>query len=260
MDEEGNPKKFFSRKADVNRHIKSQHEVDWIDCPRKNCERKGPRGFSRRDHLTEHLRGFHMENIAKRNITKRSGKDDGSPERLPASPEIDAADSIDISTNAAPVKLERKLKRGSPKNEAGANFTQRNDDKADLKRVRTNERAEKNSRPSITSHKASSHSQQRPANVATNRLVSQPMVLSPTMYHSPIMAQSAHYTSSQPMAAHYTTGHSMPPYYNPSHDMGNYHYASVPQQYHATQGVHHQTYHPMDPNQPYHPDMTNQTR
>jgi hypothetical protein len=259
MDEEGNPKKFFSRKADVNRHIKSQHDVQWIDCPRKNCERKGPRGFSRRDHLTEHLRGFHMENIAKRNITKRSGKDDASPERLPRSSEIDDADL----TGALTVKPDRKLKRGSPKKEVGTDFAQDEVDGANLKRIRTNEIDQKNSRPSITSYKASSHTQQRPANVDTNRLVSQPMVLSPEINHQPMMPHSIQYAPRQPVVgAHYAAAHSISsPYYAPGHDMGSYyHTSSTPQQYHITQAPYHQTYHPMDPNQPYRPNMGNQQR
>jgi hypothetical protein len=65
-DENGQPKKHFSRKADVTRHIKSRHDVKYIDCPKSKCERKGRQGFTRRDHLTEHLRGFHNAKLPKR--------------------------------------------------------------------------------------------------------------------------------------------------------------------------------------------------
>ncbi|KIY02851.1 uncharacterized protein Z520_01316 [Fonsecaea multimorphosa CBS 102226] len=74
LGEDGSPKKFFSRKADVTRHYKSRHDIKYIDCPKKNCERKGSQGFTRRDHLTEHLRGFHMEKIAKRQIANTKVK------------------------------------------------------------------------------------------------------------------------------------------------------------------------------------------
>lgn len=33
--------------------------VERLDCPRLNCSRKGDNGFTRRDHLTEHLRYYH---------------------------------------------------------------------------------------------------------------------------------------------------------------------------------------------------------
>ncbi|KAH0845539.1 hypothetical protein FOPE_11669 [Fonsecaea pedrosoi] len=74
LGEDGSPKKFFSRKADVTRHYKSRHDIKYIDCPKKNCERKGSQGFTRRDHLTEHLRGFHMEKIAKRPVGNTKAK------------------------------------------------------------------------------------------------------------------------------------------------------------------------------------------
>ncbi|KIW87310.1 uncharacterized protein Z519_11946 [Cladophialophora bantiana CBS 173.52] len=74
LDEEGRPRRFFSRKADVTRHYKSRHDIKYIDCPKRNCERKGSQGFTRRDHLTEHLRGFHMEKIAKRQISNSKAK------------------------------------------------------------------------------------------------------------------------------------------------------------------------------------------
>ncbi|OAP58590.1 hypothetical protein AYL99_07680 [Fonsecaea erecta] len=74
LGEDGSPKRFFSRKADVTRHYRSRHDIKYIDCPKRNCERKGSQGFTRRDHLTEHLRGFHMEKIAKRQMANTKFK------------------------------------------------------------------------------------------------------------------------------------------------------------------------------------------
>lgn len=66
MNEDGIAQRRFSRKADVSRHYSSQHNPQHIDCPRPRCVRKGKQGFTRKDHLVEHLRGFHLEIIAKR--------------------------------------------------------------------------------------------------------------------------------------------------------------------------------------------------
>ena len=66
---DGQPTRFFSRKADVNRHMKSQHEPKYIDCPKNRCLRKGQSGFTRNDHLLEHLRQYHNETIEKRGTT-----------------------------------------------------------------------------------------------------------------------------------------------------------------------------------------------
>ncbi|KIW69140.1 hypothetical protein PV04_05033 [Phialophora macrospora] len=86
LDEKGQPRRFFSRKADVTRHHKSRHEITYIDCPRNNCERKGRQGFTRRDHLTEHLRGFHMVKIAKRHTkVKREEKESHDDSKGPNS-------------------------------------------------------------------------------------------------------------------------------------------------------------------------------
>ena len=66
VDDFGQSKKHFRRKADLHRHHKSAHDVKYVDCPRKSCARKGKNGFTRKDHLVEHLRGYHMEYIPKR--------------------------------------------------------------------------------------------------------------------------------------------------------------------------------------------------
>ncbi|EED14584.1 C2H2 finger domain protein, putative [Talaromyces stipitatus ATCC 10500] len=63
--------RFFTRGADVKRHETSVHSPRPMDCPVKNCVRKGSIGFPRRDHLMEHLRTFHNQNIPKRCGTKK---------------------------------------------------------------------------------------------------------------------------------------------------------------------------------------------
>jgi len=69
LDPSGRPTRQFSRKADVARHHKSTHDKQFIDCPRRNCNRKGEHGFTRVDHQIEHLRGYHGEELS---IAKRS--------------------------------------------------------------------------------------------------------------------------------------------------------------------------------------------
>ncbi|KAF7503186.1 hypothetical protein GJ744_004219 [Endocarpon pusillum] len=56
----------FSRCADLNRHYQVVHGSALLDCPWPRCERRGPRGFLRLDHLIEHRRGYHHDNIPKR--------------------------------------------------------------------------------------------------------------------------------------------------------------------------------------------------
>ncbi|KIX00827.1 uncharacterized protein Z518_09892 [Rhinocladiella mackenziei CBS 650.93] len=82
MDDKGRPRKFFSRKADVTRHYKSAHDITYRDCPKPHCSRKGKQGFTRRDHLIEHLRGYHMEVIAKRQTGDNKNKKEGSSSSL----------------------------------------------------------------------------------------------------------------------------------------------------------------------------------
>ncbi|DAA73797.1 TPA_exp: putative C2H2 finger domain protein [Trichophyton benhamiae CBS 112371] len=60
----------FSRVADLSRHQKSIHFPTRMDCPKPRCNRKGFMGFTREDHLTEHLRQFHGEQLAKRTSSK----------------------------------------------------------------------------------------------------------------------------------------------------------------------------------------------
>jgi hypothetical protein len=59
----------FARKADLQRHELCIHDKDKtprIACKMNKCSRRGENGFLRRDHLTEHLRHFHSQDIPKR--------------------------------------------------------------------------------------------------------------------------------------------------------------------------------------------------
>jgi len=70
------PTKLFTRMADLARHRKSIHEKQYIDCPKRLCSRKGINGFTRNDHLVEHLRGYHGESISKRLNTSSHSTED----------------------------------------------------------------------------------------------------------------------------------------------------------------------------------------
>jgi hypothetical protein len=58
----------FTRKADLERHITTVHILDAprFDCPMYRCHRTGEDGFTREDHLKEHLRNYHNKDIPKR--------------------------------------------------------------------------------------------------------------------------------------------------------------------------------------------------
>ncbi|RMZ89974.1 hypothetical protein DV736_g2807, partial [Chaetothyriales sp. CBS 134916] len=77
LDAKGQPTKCFSRPADVQRHLKSQHQPPSIDCPKPRCGRKGENGFTRDDHCKEHLRQYHRDAIPKRNTGSRRGSRGG---------------------------------------------------------------------------------------------------------------------------------------------------------------------------------------
>ncbi|KAI9863075.1 MAG: hypothetical protein M1813_003895 [Trichoglossum hirsutum] len=57
-----------SRKADLERHYNTHHgpQPERLDCPKRKCARKGENGFTRKDHLGEHMRNFHMEKLPRR--------------------------------------------------------------------------------------------------------------------------------------------------------------------------------------------------
>ena len=58
----------FARSYDLDRHVKTHfpNTVHRHPCPRANlCGREGERGFSRKDHLNDHLRKVHMQHIPK---------------------------------------------------------------------------------------------------------------------------------------------------------------------------------------------------
>ncbi|KAF2502724.1 hypothetical protein BU16DRAFT_447910 [Lophium mytilinum] len=64
---------LFGRLADLQRHQTTVHSEDKpFPCTVHRCSRVGPRGFNRRDHLTEHLRSYHQQNIPKRSPGQRS--------------------------------------------------------------------------------------------------------------------------------------------------------------------------------------------
>jgi len=57
--------KGFTRKADLKRHLVTQHshlypsKAKWFHCPWLDCERKGTNGFSRRDKMLQHQNRVH---------------------------------------------------------------------------------------------------------------------------------------------------------------------------------------------------------
>ncbi|KAL9635498.1 MAG: hypothetical protein Q9204_002608 [Flavoplaca sp. TL-2023a] len=60
----------FARPYDLNRHMKVHFPPDKQDCPQGLreggfCKRVGEHGFSRKDHLVEHLRNVHMLEVPK---------------------------------------------------------------------------------------------------------------------------------------------------------------------------------------------------
>lgn len=64
----------FKRLADLERHMKTVHFPEPIDCPHGWCGRVGEHGFTRKDHLTDHLREVHMQDIPKASRSTQKGK------------------------------------------------------------------------------------------------------------------------------------------------------------------------------------------
>ncbi|KAF2020187.1 hypothetical protein BU24DRAFT_459794 [Aaosphaeria arxii CBS 175.79] len=65
----------FTRLADLQRHQSTVHNKNTTPeypCEVKGCTRIGDKGFTRRDHLVEHLRNFHHIDIPKRKPGERS--------------------------------------------------------------------------------------------------------------------------------------------------------------------------------------------
>jgi hypothetical protein len=60
----------FTRPADLKRHHVVVHSPSFTDCPIYGCTRKGPQGFTRKDHMNEHVRQFHHVDIKKRKALK----------------------------------------------------------------------------------------------------------------------------------------------------------------------------------------------
>ncbi|KAF1951597.1 hypothetical protein CC80DRAFT_508780 [Byssothecium circinans] len=71
----------FTRHADLQRHQSTVHGVGTPDfpCTVRDCSRVGDKGFTRRDHLVEHLRNFHHIDIPKRRAGERSAYPLGLP-------------------------------------------------------------------------------------------------------------------------------------------------------------------------------------
>ncbi|KAF2008063.1 hypothetical protein P154DRAFT_15071 [Amniculicola lignicola CBS 123094] len=64
----------FTRLADLQRHQSTVHGIGTPEfpCTQPRCSRVGDKGFTRKDHLVEHLRNFHHLNIPKRQPGERS--------------------------------------------------------------------------------------------------------------------------------------------------------------------------------------------
>ncbi|KAF2832619.1 hypothetical protein CC86DRAFT_313803 [Ophiobolus disseminans] len=72
----------FTRLADLQRHQSTVHGVGTPEfpCTVPRCNRVADKGFTRRDHLVEHLRNFHHIDIPKRRPGERSAFPFGWPE------------------------------------------------------------------------------------------------------------------------------------------------------------------------------------
>lgn len=57
----------FWRAGDLARHYRTVHRanLERFDCPQLRCSRKGDHAFARKDHLIEHLRSYHGQNLPK---------------------------------------------------------------------------------------------------------------------------------------------------------------------------------------------------
>ncbi|KAI8930859.1 hypothetical protein NX059_011876 [Plenodomus lindquistii] len=72
----------FTRLADLQRHQSTVHGMGTPEypCTVPRCNRVADKGFTRRDHLVEHLRNYHHMNIPKRRPGERSAFPFGWPE------------------------------------------------------------------------------------------------------------------------------------------------------------------------------------
>ncbi|EXJ59957.1 hypothetical protein A1O7_04105 [Cladophialophora yegresii CBS 114405] len=265
LDEDGQPKKFFSRKADVTRHYKSRHDVTYIDCPKRNCERKGRQGFTRRDHLTEHLRGFHMELIAKRHNKVKKKEPDSNEDSNESNSSAEDLGSTDSTVELLPAVCSRRPSLGS---QGDQNFKQEfqvsSDEEAedsfpvdDVYQPSTSQRprtalhnlANKTKgrrghpyqrRPSKTQQPQGASSE---ANMAHHASLSPEFVSSKMTLHSPV------YATHHGMSGPYTASHIMSPMYTTHHDMDSFYASSIAQTYHGPPAPHGPSYrvtHPDD--------------
>ena len=66
----------FTRAADLERHMQTVHFIKKkLDCPVRRCLRVDDNGFTRKDHLVEHLRSFHMQDVPKSPRAARKVRD-----------------------------------------------------------------------------------------------------------------------------------------------------------------------------------------
>lgn len=74
----------FTRLADLRRHQATVHGMGTPEfpCTIPHCSRVGNKGFTRRDHLMEHLRNFHKVDVPKRKAGERSAFPFGWPEGM----------------------------------------------------------------------------------------------------------------------------------------------------------------------------------
>lgn len=69
----------FHRSTDLERHLQTVHSTQKLfPCVMKRCNRKGDNGFSRKDHLSQHLRDVHNLDIPKVWRRPRSVKASGA--------------------------------------------------------------------------------------------------------------------------------------------------------------------------------------
>ncbi|KAJ9611738.1 hypothetical protein H2200_004922 [Cladophialophora chaetospira] len=238
LDENGKPRKFFSRKADVTRHIKSQHDVKYQDCPRARCERKGNQGFTRRDHLTEHLRGFHMEDHPKRK--KRGGKDDNkktvasAEDVAPADAGMPASRARASEFHATANQVFKQEVHTSPEQELEDEFSPAEEEPPVKKRASPKAKGKTQVARHHPYARRPSKSQARAASAEDNRQEKSPHAsVSPQFESSRMMEHSTVYRGHQAIDEPYTTEHMMPTSYTTHQGMDPFYIPSFGQPYHG---------------------------
>ncbi|CAO2650148.1 Nn.00g014400.m01.CDS01 [Neocucurbitaria sp. VM-36] len=103
----------FTRLADLQRHQSTVHGVGTPDypCTVPRCNRVGDKGFTRRDHLVEHLRNFHHIDIPKRRPGERSAFPFGYPEGFQSQGAASGSDR-EVSRSGDRGRVVKPSKRG----------------------------------------------------------------------------------------------------------------------------------------------------